>query len=86
MLARTDGVIDAHVGEVLVLHDPSGDRYVRLNQSAEVVWTRLAQPCTIGELARALSLRYGVELRRALADVEQLVAALLERGMLTPIN
>ena len=86
MLARTDGVIDAHVGEVLVLHDPSGDRYVRLNHSAEVLWARLAQPCSIGELARALSRRYGVELRRALADVERLIAALLERGMITPVD
>ena len=76
-------MIEARVEDTLVLYEPSEDRYVSLNQAAEVVWGRLERPSHRRELAGALAVRFGLNSERALRDVESLVSRLLERGLLT---
>jgi hypothetical protein len=82
VLTRAPDVIAVRVGEVMVLHDPRGDRYVRLNRTGELVWDCLADGRSVTELADVLSTRYGVPTQVARQDVEHLVADLLARGML----
>jgi Coenzyme PQQ synthesis protein D (PqqD) len=80
-LTRAPDVIAVHVGEVLVLHDPLGDAYVRLNKSGELLWECLAEPRSVRELAGVLAERYGLPPERTLGDAERLVRDLLARGM-----
>lgn len=67
------------VGTALVLHDPVGDRYMRLNSSAEAIWEVLGQPTSVGDLADALAARYRLDRSSALRDVRALIEALLTR-------
>jgi len=82
VLSRAPEVIAVHVGEVLVLHDPLGDAYVRLNESGELLWECLAEPCSVRELAGVLGDRYGLSAERTLDDAARLARDLLARGML----
>jgi Coenzyme PQQ synthesis protein D (PqqD) len=81
MLTRAPEVIAVHVGEVLVLHDPLGDAYVRLNKSGELLWECLAEPRSVRELAGLLAERYGLPAQRALGDAGRLAGDLLARGI-----
>lgn len=82
VLTRAPEVIAVHVGEVLVLHDPLGDAYVRLNESGELLWECLAEPCSVRALAGVLADRYGLPAKEALDDAARLSRDLLARGML----
>ena len=81
VLTRAPDVIAVHVGEVLVLHDPLGDAYVRLNDSGELLWECLAEPRSVRDLAGALGERYRLPAERTLDDAERLARDLLARGM-----
>jgi hypothetical protein len=82
VLNRAPDVIAVHVGETLVLHETTADAYMRLNDSAAVVWTKLSTPSSPRELAVELARRYDLPPDRALRDVERLISALLERRAL----
>ena len=82
VLMRAPDVISVHVGEVLVLHDPLGDAYVRLNESGELLWESLAEPRSVCELAGVLAEHYRVPAERTLGDAERLARGLIARGML----
>ena len=81
VLTRAPEVIAVHVGEVLVLHDPLGDTYARLNESGELLWDCLAEPRSVQELAGVLAERYGLPAERMLGDAERIARDLLARGM-----
>ncbi len=81
VLTRAPDVIAVHVGEVLVLHDPLGDAYVRLNKSGELLWECLAEPRSVRDLAGALAERYRLPAERAMGEAERLAGDLLARGM-----
>lgn len=81
LLTRAPEVVAVHVGEVLVLHDPLGDAYVRLNESGELLWESLAEPRSVRELAGVLAEHYEVPAERTLGDAERLARGLLVRGM-----
>ncbi len=83
VLVRAPEVIAVHVGEVMVLHDPCSDSYVRLNASGKLLWERLSEPCSLRELGAALAERYGLEAVRAMDDAGRLTAELLARGMVS---
>ena len=82
-VTRAPGVLGEEVlGETVVL-DPEADRYARLNRSGGVLWTRLAHPATVAELAEELGTTFDIERDRALADATSLVEQLAERGLVT---
>lgn len=81
VVARAPDAVAAPVDGRLVVLDPVGDRYARLNPAAAFLWEQLADPAPLATLAHALADRYGLEGERASADVSHAVSALIERGM-----
>jgi hypothetical protein len=62
-----------------LLFDPGTNRFCLLNETAAVVWNRLAQPMTAGQLVEAVCEAFdGVERSRARSDVENLLRQLSE--------
>jgi Coenzyme PQQ synthesis protein D (PqqD) len=70
------------VGEEVIVLDLEGSVYLKLNGSGRLLWERLAEGCTDGELAAALVERYRVAPERASADVDAFVAELRRRELL----
>ena len=85
-IARREGLIAEPLDDGIVMLDPEADRYLRLNSTGRLIWEALEEPATIGELARSLGERTGVELERAEADTSAFVAALIERGAVRPAD
>jgi hypothetical protein len=59
-------------------------RYLQLNRSGAVLWTRLSVGATVEQLIDALCTRYGIETERARHDVDEFLAALRTRNFLAP--
>lgn len=57
-------------------------RYLQLNRSGAVLWTRLSVGATVEELVDALCDRFGIDAKRARADVNDFVATLRKRRFL----
>ena len=83
VVTRRPEALAERVHDDTLILDPVGDRYVRLNASGGVLWRRLEQPCTAGELARALAESAGIDQSRAFADVSAFVTALAERELVS---
>ena len=81
VVARAPDAVAAPVDGRLVVLDPIGDRYARLNPAAAVLWERLAEPAPVQALAQALAERYGIAPERAAEDAARAVRALIDRGM-----
>ena len=81
VFSRAPEVVDARVGEVLVLLDPGTDRYARLNATAALIWEQLERPSELAALAEALASRYGLARDVARREVEELLTSLLDRGV-----
>jgi hypothetical protein len=79
--SRAPHVVDARVGDVLVLLDPDTDRYARLNATAALIWEQLERPSELPALADALASRYGIAGDVARRQVEELLTSLLDRGV-----
>jgi hypothetical protein len=58
-------------------------RYLQLNRSGAVLWTRLSVGATVEQLVEALCTRFGIDADRARGDVTEFLAAVRERGFLT---
>lgn len=82
VVVRPPDVIAVRVGDVMVLHDPRSDRYVRLNRTGELLWDYLSRGRSVRDMAAMLAARYGVPIARAQQDVQRLVGDLLARGLL----
>jgi coenzyme PQQ synthesis protein D (PqqD) len=81
VFSRAPDILDARVGDVLVLHDPNADSYVRLNASAAMIWDELRHPAGLCELVDALARRGGLGGADARREVEHFLEALLQRGV-----
>jgi hypothetical protein len=81
LLTRAPAVVDALVAEALVLYNPVSGRYACLNATGALIWSQLARPRRVCDLAAALASRYAVDPARAATDVRRLAAALSERGL-----
>lgn len=81
VFSRAPDVVDARVGDDLVLLDPDTDRYARLNTTAAVIWEQLERPSELSALANALASRYELAGDVARRQVEELLTSLLERGV-----
>lgn len=68
-------------GEVIALDLTTSD-YLGVNASGKVLWTRLADGATSGELATALVAEFGVDRARAEADVAAFLDDARTRGLL----
>lgn len=80
-VSRASQAIAEPVFGDLVVLDPTADRYVRLNESGAVLWEALGSPATIGDLARLIAERFGIDDERALADTTAFVRELAGREL-----
>lgn len=81
---RPDAVAWREVdGEVIALGLESST-YFGTNSSGTVLWKRLAEGATRGELVDALVTTFGLEEAHAQSDVEAFVGDLRSRGLLEP--
>jgi hypothetical protein len=67
--------------EVVILDVTSG-RYFSLDGAGALVWERLEQDTTLGELVDAVVSAFDVDRETAAADIDELVAELAERGLI----
>jgi coenzyme PQQ synthesis protein D (PqqD) len=67
----------------LVLLDIDGGFVLTSNQVGARIWQLVDERRTLPDIARQVSADYGVPLDRAQQDVENFVAALLARGLVT---
>ena len=81
VFSRAPEVVDARVGDVVVVLDPDTDRYARLNATAALIWEQLERPRELSALAEALASRYGLPGDVARRQVEELITSLLDRGV-----
>ena len=70
-------------GEVIALGLDSST-YLGTNSSGTVLWKRLAEGTTHGELVDDLVSTFGIEPERATADVDAFLAELRSRYLLAP--
>ena len=78
---RVEGVIEQDLDEQFLLFRTGTSDVLHLNTVASDAWALLEQPATSAELARTLSAAYGVDERRVEADLQPVLAALLQHGM-----
>ncbi|MEM6332782.1 MAG: PqqD family protein [Planctomycetota bacterium] len=73
--------------ETVLLHRRTGESF-RLNATAAVVWHRLAEPGTVGNVTAALTEAFDVDDDRARDDVLSLLSFWASHGLLadTPID
>ncbi len=80
------GIVEVSVGGALVLYEPGGDRYVRLNSTAAELWRALAEPIKLQQLAQGLTDAYGLEASIAARDTRAAVGRLIAREMVTVVS
>ena len=73
-------VTETVAGEMVLL-DPVGDRYLRLNAAGSALWELLAEPRSPEDLARALADRHGLADDVAARDAAAFVDALRAREL-----
>jgi Coenzyme PQQ synthesis protein D (PqqD) len=82
VLRRADAVVDADLGEEVVLLDTSRGVAFRLNPAAAWLWDRLREPTHLGGLAEGLAERFAIDLARASADTEDFATKMVGRGLI----
>jgi PqqD family protein of HPr-rel-A system len=80
---RRDGVVPQVLDGEAVLFDPQSGCTHRMNQTALVVWRACDGQSTTRQLAARLTQAYDVAMETALEDVEQLIAAFAQAGLVT---
>lgn len=66
----------------LVLMDLAAEKYFSLNSSGSVVWSALADGATRSEVAMRVAEAFGIELATAEEDASELIATLLDAGLI----
>lgn len=69
-------------GETVIL-DLQGSKYLTVNTSGTTLLKLLAADRTRDELVEALVSQYGITAEQAESDVDQFIAALSQKGLLT---
>lgn len=57
-----------------------------LNEAGAEMWEKLAQPCTIGQLAECLIEKYGITNEQALVDSEAFINKCIQSDMIDVIG
>jgi hypothetical protein len=81
---RAKELMEAELGDELVALDPAGGECFGFNDVAATVWRLLDRPSTFAELTRSLMIEYDVDAAQCEADVRDLLAVLVERGLIRP--
>jgi hypothetical protein len=69
---RMAGVESAPLNEEEILFHPETQKFVMLNETGRFMWTQLAEPQSLHELAKAVSETFtGVTAKQALPDLEK---------------
>jgi len=76
---RSPDVIATDLGDELILLDPRRGEMFGLNESGRRVWLDLEE--SLDDVAAAIAAEFGIEPARARADVETLLAALTDAGL-----
>ena len=69
----------------LILLDPDTSQFSVLNQTASAIWASTAQPATSEEIAKDLRERFANVGGGVLADVEETLRQMVERGLITRV-
>jgi hypothetical protein len=82
MQLRKENLTWQVAGDDVVVLDLKGSVYLKLNGSGRVLWECLVEPRTEPELAAALVEKFGIDDKRAAADVTAFLADLRGRDLL----
>jgi hypothetical protein len=81
-LRRARRAVHGDLPEETVVLDVEDGVAVRLNPSGAWLWSELAEPATVSELAGGLARRFGIDEDRALSDVIAFAREMSRRGLL----
>lgn len=80
---RENGLVWNVVGDDVVILDLDGSVYLQVNGTGRVLWEALVSGSSRDELARLLGESFDIDIERARADVDEFIADLGQRGLLT---
>jgi hypothetical protein len=83
ILSRSPGALRGDLPDETVVLDTVSGRLLRLNGAAELLWSRLGDPCNVEALAKCLSERYGIDGETARRDASAFAEDMLARGLLS---
>ena len=72
------------VGDEVVILDIASGRYFGLNDVGAVIWDHLDHEATRRDLVDAVVASFDVDRAQAAADIDELVAELIDRGLVDP--
>ena len=78
---RSTDLLEAELGAELVALDPDGGSCFGFNEVATMVWRRLDQPKSFGELRDMLLAEYEVDDEQCVAELQALLDDLVEKGL-----
>ncbi|MBK8066810.1 MAG: PqqD family protein [Rhodanobacteraceae bacterium] len=81
-----DHVLEERIGDEVVLLSLKRETFFSLNASGIVLWTGMKAGRSAEELAGELANQYGLEIVRAVADVQSFVDELQKLELITPVS
>jgi len=81
ILARLPDVIATDLANELILLDPATGEMFSLNTTGRAIWQALDGRTTVADVSAAIGRAFDVSPERVDADVRQLLASLLEAGL-----
>lgn len=82
VVATDDCLSTTTDGESVILHVERGE-YYGFNEVGTEVWELTQEPRTVAEICQAIQESYDVDEQRCLDDVTELVAEMLDYGLVT---
>ncbi len=82
-MRRTRTTMTRRVDDEYVILDVTSGRYFSLEEVGALIWERLEAESTMDELVDDVVAAYDVDRERAAADVADLVADLVEAGLIS---
>lgn len=81
-IRRVDNILTTPTAQALLMLNVDRGQYHSINETAARIWELLAEPTTEEALVDALLREFDVDRARCAAEVNALLAALRERGLL----
>ncbi len=78
---RAASVLSREILDEAVLLDPEGGLYFGVNPTGSLLWSAMAEPVTLEELARLLVTRFGISDEQAWGDVSRFIGELERHGL-----
>ena len=85
-LERHSGTLWRNGLDGVLVFAPGDNEPLHITTPGDAVWSRLAEPVTLGELIAGLASSYGTAEDVVRADIEPVVAALLDAGALRSVR